>query len=251
MGGVLSAPKFKICGITTLDDAQLAVDVGAWAVGVILWEGSPRCCDPVQAELIARTLRRRALVCGVFHNAPLAEVIQTIDALGLTMAQLHGDEGPSYCDEVRRRSGVPVIKAGRVAELADVRDQARFHHVDYQMLDTLRPGIPGGTGETFDWSLAHARRSKVPLILSGGLHAGNVTAAIEELRPFAVDVASGTEASPGVKDPEKVVAFAQAVLATAVADPDPEEPEAADAAEEGAEPVAVPADAQPAAESPA
>ncbi len=235
---MVSAPRFKICGITGLDDALLAVDAGAWAVGVVLWEGSPRRCDPVHAELIARTLRRRARVCGVFHNAPLDEVIESIDALGLTMAQLHGDEGPSFCDEVRRRAGVPVIKAARVAELADVRDQARFHHVDYHMLDTHRPGLPGGTGATFDWSLARARRSPVPLILSGGLHADNVGAAIDELRPFAVDVATGTDQSPGVKDPMKIAAFAAAVRATAIQAPQPAEGDG----DPGAEP-------EPAAES--
>ncbi len=237
---MVKAPRFKICGITSLDDAQLAVDAGAWAVGTILWEGSPRRCEPEQAELIAHTLRRRALVCGVFHNAPLDEVLSTIDALGLTMAQLHGDEGPSFCDEVRRRTGVPVIKAARVAELADVRDQARFHHVDYHLLDTHRPGVPGGTGETFDWSLARARRSSVPLILSGGLNAENVGAAIEELRPFAVDVASGTESAPGIKDPAKITAFAEAVRGSALADPAPE-PESPQEAVESAAPTPEPA----------
>ena len=208
------APRFKICGLTSIADAQLAADAGAWALGVILWEGSPRRCAPEQAELIARTMRRRAFVCGVFHNTPLDDVLETIDALGLTMAQLHGDEGPAFCDEVRRRTGVPVIKAARVLQASDVQDLGRFHHVDYHMLDTHRPGIPGGTGETFDWSLASARRSKLPLILSGGLDAANVGAAIAAVRPFAVDVASGTEAGPGIKDPAKITAFADAVRAT-------------------------------------
>ncbi len=212
------ASRFKICGITGLDDAQLAVDAGAWAVGVILWEGSPRRCDPPQAQLIARTLRRRAFVCGVFHNAPLDEVVGNVDALGLTMAQLHGDEGPSFCDEVRRRTGVAVVKAARVSDLADVRDQARFHHVDYHLLDTHRPGTPGGTGETFDWSLVSGRRSPVPLILSGGLNADNVGEAIRVVAPYAVDVASGTESAPGIKDPAKIAAFAEAVRRAAEVD---------------------------------
>ena len=90
------------------------------------------------------------------------------------MAQLHGDEGPAFCDEVRRRTGAEVIKAARVAASADVQDLGRFHHVDYHLLDTHRDHAPGGTGETFDWSLAASRRSSVPLILSGGLNAGNV-----------------------------------------------------------------------------
>jgi phosphoribosylanthranilate isomerase len=205
--------RFKICGLTRLEDAQLAVDAGAWALGVILWEGSPRRCDAPTAELIARTLKRRAQVCGVFHNAALDEVIESVETLGLTMAQLHGDEGPSFCDEVRRRTGAQVIKAARVASAADVRDLDRFHHVDFQMLDTHRAHAPGGTGETFDWSLAAARRSSLPLILSGGLDAGNVGAAIAAVSPFAVDSASGTESAPGIKDPAKVAAFAEAVRA--------------------------------------
>ena len=212
---MVARPHFKICGVTSLEDAQLAADCGAWAVGVILWEGSPRRCDPAVAELIARTLRRRTRVCGVFHNAPLDEVLETVDALSLTMAQLHGDEGPAFCDEVRRRTGAEIIKAARVASSADVQDLARFHHVDYHLLDTHRDHAPGGTGETFDWSLAASRRSPVPLILSGGLNPGNVAAAIAAVSPFAVDVASGTESSPGVKDPAKVRAFAEAVRPSA------------------------------------
>ena len=105
--------RLKICGITSLADAELAVGCGAWAIGVILWPGSPRCCTPEQAELIARTLRRSAEICGVFVDEPLDEVSRTVDALGLTMAQLHGDEGPSFCEELRRRTGARVIKAAR------------------------------------------------------------------------------------------------------------------------------------------
>lgn len=206
------APRMKICGITGLDDAQRAVEAGAWALGVILWPGSPRACGLPEAELIARTLRRRAEICGVFVNAPLDEVTGLVDALGLTMVQLHGEEGPAYCDEVRRRTGAAVIKAARVHDAGDVR-ALETYRVDYHLLDTHVPGIPGGTGETFDWELAAQRRSKVPLILSGGLDAHNVGAAIRAVRPFAVDTASGTEAEPGRKDPEKLEAFAEAVRA--------------------------------------
>ncbi len=212
------APRIKICGITGLDDAELAVEAGAWAVGLILWPGSARRCDPDEAQVIARSLHRRVEVCGVFVNAPLDEVSGAVDAMGLTMVQLHGDEGPSYCDEIARRSGAKVIKAGRVGTLADLRDVERFHHVDYHLLDTRREGQVGGTGETWDWSLVGRRHSKVPLILSGGLNAENVAEAISVVRPFAVDVASGTEVSPGVKDPEKLLAFTAAVRAEAEAE---------------------------------
>jgi phosphoribosylanthranilate isomerase len=203
-------PRFKICGLTRLEDAELAVEAGAWALGLILWDGSARRCPLPEAERIARTLRRRAEVCGVFVNATLDEVTGTVDALGLTMAQLHGDEGPAFCAEVARRTGARVVKAVRVRSGADVQALGRFH-TDFHMLDTHRPGHYGGTGETFDWQLAGAHRGHAPVILSGGLTADNVASAIAAVRPFAVDTAGGTEASPGVKDPEKVRAFAAAV----------------------------------------
>jgi phosphoribosylanthranilate isomerase len=207
---VQHGPRFKICGLTRLEDAELAVEVGAWALGLILWDRSPRRCGLPEAERIARTLRRRAEVCGVFVNATLDEVAGAADALGLTMVQLHGDEGPAFCAEIARRTGAKVVKAARVRSGADVQALARFH-TDFHLLDAHRAGRPGGTGETFDWRLAAARRSSVPLVLSGGLTPDNVAAAIAAVRPFAVDTASGTEAAPGVKDPAKVRAFAAAV----------------------------------------
>ncbi len=213
-----AAPRIKICGITGLDDAERAVEAGAWAVGLILWAGSPRRCELDEAQLIARRLHRAAEVCGVFVNETLDTVARTVDTVGLTMVQLHGDEGPSFCEEVRRRTGAKVIKAGRVGSLADLRDVERFHHVDYHLLDTRRDGMAGGTGETWDWTLVGQRHSKVPLILSGGLTPANVADAIRMTRPYAVDTASGTEASPGVKDPEKLTAFVTAVRAEAEAE---------------------------------
>jgi phosphoribosylanthranilate isomerase len=210
------APRIKLCGITTLDDARLAVDAGAWAVGCILWPQSPRACDPAEAARIAAAVRRRAHVCGVFVNQPLDEVAGLVDGLGLTMVQLHGDEGPAFCAEVARRTGAKVIKAAQVRTGADVQALEAFH-TDFHMLDAHLPGLRGGTGETFDWELVRARRSKVPLVLSGGLKPENVAEAIAATRPFAVDTASGTEAGPGVKDPAKVAAFVEAVQGTAVA----------------------------------
>lgn len=202
--------RIKICGLTSLADAQLAADAGAWALGVILWPGSPRACEPEQAELIARTLRRRAEVCGVYLNAPLDELTAQVDALGLTMVQLHGEEGPAYCDEVRRRTGAKVVKAARVGGAGDLQALEPFH-TDFHLLDTRHETLRGGTGETWDWGLIARRRSTVPLILSGGLTPDNVTEAIRATRPFAVDTASGTESAPGRKDPRLVEAFARAV----------------------------------------
>jgi phosphoribosylanthranilate isomerase len=211
-----SAPRIKLCGITSLDDAHLAVDAGAWAIGCILWDQSPRACDQAEAARIAAAMRRRAHVCGVFVNAHLDEVTELVDALGLTMVQLHGDEGPAFCAEVARRTGAKVIKAAAVRTQADVQALEVFH-TDFHLLDAHIPGMRGGTGETFDWELVRARHSSIPFILSGGLRPENVAEAIAATHPFAVDTASGTEASPGVKDPDKVAAFVEAVQATAVA----------------------------------
>jgi phosphoribosylanthranilate isomerase len=209
-------PRIKICGITSLDDANRAVEVGAWALGVILFEGSPRRCALPDAERIVATLRRQAEICGVFVNAPLAEVTGVADGIGLTMIQLHGDEGPAYCAEVARRTGAKVIKAARVRGRADINALEAFH-TDFHLLDAHQPGQYGGTGETFDWELVRRRRTDTPLILSGGLTPDNVADAIAATHPFAVDTASGTEARPGVKDPEKLRAFAAAVAAAAPA----------------------------------
>lgn len=205
--------KIKFCGITNLKDAERAVAAGAWAIGLIFWPRSPRRCEPGAAAEIAAALRRRVEVAGVFVNATLDHVSETAEAVGFTMLQLHGDEGPAYCAEAARRTGCKVIKAVRVRSGADVQALTAFH-TDYHLLDSYTAGVPGGTGETFAWEIARTHRGRTPVILSGGLTPDNVPEAIEAVRPFAVDVASGTEASPGVKDPDKLKAFAAAVRAT-------------------------------------
>ena len=208
-------PRIKVCGITNLEDAEMALVLGAWALGMIFFAGSPRSCSLAEAERIAAALHRKVELCGVFVNAPLEQVVHTSEDLGLSMLQLHGDEGPSYCAEATRRNGARVIKAAQVSGPGDVRDLERFH-VDFHLLDARasepeRQGLRGGTGETFDWTLLEGRRSKVPLILSGGLSAENVAEAIQLTHPYAVDTASGTESSPGRKDPRKLRAFFDAV----------------------------------------
>jgi phosphoribosylanthranilate isomerase len=214
------APKIKFCGITSVADAELAVANGAWAIGLILWPGSKRACDPAEGVRISNAVRRKVEVVGVFVNQTLDEVAALADMLHLSMIQLHGDEGPSYAKEIARRTGAKVIKAQSVRLAADVVAVQAFR-TDFHLLDTHRDGLRGGTGETFDWTMLTRRRSEVPLILSGGLTPDNVAAAIEAVHPYAVDVASGTEASPGVKDPEKMRAFAEAVRSTAPAAPTP------------------------------
>src|ERR1700722_13866731 len=209
-----AAPKIKFCGITHPHDAADAVAAGAWAIGLIFWPHSPRRWELGVAAGIGASYRRQVEIVGVFVSPTLEEVARTADAVGLTMLQLHGDEGPAFCAEVARRTGCKVIKAGRVRSRADIQALAPFH-TDYHLLDSHVIGTPGGTGETFAWDLARAHDRRLPLILSGGLNAGNVADAIEAVRPFAVDVASGTEASPGRKDPDKLRAFATAVASSA------------------------------------
>lgn len=253
--GVSDVPtRVKICGITGLHDAELATALGAWAIGMVFYEGSPRRCSIEQALRITTALHRREVeLCGVFVDATLDELAHRAEELGLTMLQLHGDEGPSFCAEAARRTGARVIKAMQIAGAGDVRELERYH-VDFHLADArssapgprvasgapgaggnLRAGgapwregdrgdrtrrgdeatrgLRGGTGETFDWDLLASRRSSTPLILSGGLHPGNVAEAIARVRPYAVDTASGTERAPGHKDETKLREFFAAVRA--------------------------------------
>ncbi|HEY5197095.1 MAG TPA: phosphoribosylanthranilate isomerase [Solirubrobacteraceae bacterium] len=198
--------KVKVCGVARLEDAVLAAELGAWAVGMVFYAPSPRNCPRDQAELIAATLKRRVELAGVFVNASLAEIGRLADQLGLTLVQLHGDEGPSFCAEVARRTGARVIKAAPIGGAGALQDLERFH-TDFHLLDGHTPGLRGGGGQSFEWELLAARRSKIPAILSGGLTPANVRAAIEIADPYGVDVASGVEARPGVKDEAKLRAF--------------------------------------------
>lgn len=204
--------RVKACGITNRDDALLAADLGAWAIGLIIGAESPRACPPAVAEEVGAVLRRRCEVVGVFVNAPLDDLALAADRCSLTILQLHGDEGPAYCREAARRTGCRVMKAARVKDAASVRALEPFH-TDYHLLDAYVPGTRGGTGETFAWELVEHIRGSVPVVLSGGLTPDNVGAAIEAVRPFAVDSASGTEASPGVKDPLRLEAMFAAAQA--------------------------------------
>ena len=198
----------KFCGITRIEDAREAVRLGAWAIGLNHWEQSPRRCDPGTAVQISAEVRRVVEVVGVFVNSTLDELARAAEDESLAMLQLHGDEGPDFCREAARRTGCKVIKGVRVRSAAEVHAAEAFR-TDYHLFDAHRPGTPGGTGETFDWELVGARRSQVPAILAGGLTPANVAEAISIARPDAVDVASGIEASPGVKDHELMAAFAR------------------------------------------
>ncbi len=207
------ATRIKHCGITSLDDAHRAAEAGAWALGMIFWDGSPRRCELDDAQVIGTALRRTLNLVGVFVNARLEEIDLTVQLAGLSHVQLHGDEGPAFCSEVARRTGAKVIKGVRVQSRATLQAAAAFH-TELLLLDAHVEGVPGGTGRTIDWDLVRDARLVAPLILSGGLTPGNVAAAIAATEPFAVDVASGTEQAPGIKDPAKLQAFHDAVRGT-------------------------------------
>jgi phosphoribosylanthranilate isomerase len=204
--------RVKICGITNAGDARRAVELGAWALGLIFWPDSPRACPPEEAEAIGSELRRQVELTGVFVNATLDEVAERADHASLSILQLHGDEGPAYCREAARRTGCKVMKAVRVRDAAQVNGLRAFH-TDFHMLDAYVPSRPGGTGESFNWELARLHRGPMPAVLSGGLTPDNVGRAIEVARPFGVDSASGTEVEPGRKDPARLKAFFRAVEA--------------------------------------
>jgi phosphoribosylanthranilate isomerase len=196
----------KICGITRHEDAELAASLGAWAIGFNFWPGSKRRCDAAVAAGIARALRRKIEPVGVFVNPTLDELVRLVEGVGLTHVQLHGDEGPAFCTAVAQRTGARVIKALRIDSGAAIQDAQRFH-TDFHLLDAAAGSAYGGTGRTWDWALAAQRHSQVPVILSGGLTPENVADGIAAVRPWGVDVASGVESAPGIKDPAKVEAF--------------------------------------------
>lgn len=201
--------RVKICGITNLDDAAEAVRLGAWAIGLIHFAESPRAVEGAEAVRIAAAFRRKCEVVGVFVNPELDEVAKAVEDVGLTMVQLNGEEGPSFCGEVARKTGVKVVKAVHVASAADIHAAEAFR-TDFHLFDKRGKGLWGGSGESFDWGLLGERRSQVPAIVAGGLRPENVAEAIAVTRPYAVDVASGVEAEPGRKDHAAMMAFFEA-----------------------------------------
>ncbi len=199
----MSVVRSKICGITRVDAALTAAQAGADAIGLVFYAKSPRAVDVRQAREIVAALPPFVTTVGLFVNASRCEINEILDAVPLDMLQFHGDETPAQCEGFHR----PWFKALRVGNGEDIESQvARYANASGILLDTFVAGVPGGTGERFDWSLIPAALAK-PLILAGGLTAENVQQAIAQVRPYAVDVSGGVEASKGVKDASKVMAF--------------------------------------------
>ena len=203
----MSNVRSKICGITRIEDALDAAEAGADAIGLVFYARSPRAVDVRQARAIIAALPPFVTTVGLFVNATRCELNEILEAVPLDLLQFHGDETPQDCEGYQR----PWIKALRVRPGDDLEAACRLYAgARGILLDTYVPGVPGGTGEAFDWSLVPARLSK-PVILAGGLSAANVGQAIAQVRPYAVDVSGGVEQAKGIKDAAKIEAFVQAV----------------------------------------
>lgn len=195
--------RVKICGITRVEDALAAAQMGADAIGLVFYEHSPRHVSIALAAQLAAALPPFVSVVGLFVNAETAFVHGVLARVPLDLLQFHGDETPEYCAQF----GKPYLKAVRVKAGVDLLQCAyRYSEAQGLLLDAYVEGTHGGTGELFDWALI-PHDLPLPVILSGGLHAGNVAAAIKQVRPYAVDVSSGVEAAKGIKDAAKIAAF--------------------------------------------
>ncbi len=200
--------KVKVCGITTREDALAAVGEGADALGFNFYPPSPRCIDPESARAIISLLPPFVVTVGLFVNVPDPREVEKIArAASVAALQLHGDETPEYCADL---SGWPLIKALHVGP-GSIPEGFERYPVSAFLLDTLDENLFGGTGRTFDWGIAAQIHRVRPVILAGGLKPQNVAQAIRTVRPYAVDVCSGVERSPGKKDPAKLHAFMREV----------------------------------------
>jgi phosphoribosylanthranilate isomerase len=202
--------RIKICGTTNLDDALIAVEAGADALGFIFVPNTPRYIHPNQAAKIIENLPPFITTVGLFVNAEQIEIDTIANDCSLDAIQLHGEEPPEFCQTLNRR----VVKAFRVKDessLSGLHD----YHVSAYLLDTYVKGTMGGTGKVFDWNLAVKAKQYGRIILAGGLNPDNIASAILRVRPYGVDVSSSVEVSPGRKDPAKVKAFIGAVRAAA------------------------------------
>lgn len=202
--------RSKICGIIRVEDALAAVEAGADAIGLVFYAKSPRAVSVEQALAIVRALPPFVTCVGLFVDMPREALRAVLQQVPLDLLQFHGDEAPADCEGYAR----PYIKALRVRPGEDVAAlMAPYAGARGILLDTFVEGVPGGTGAAFDWSLV-PQGSGRPIVLAGGLDAGNVAAAIRQVRPYAVDVSGGVEASKGIKDAGKIRAFVQAVRDT-------------------------------------
>lgn len=207
--------KIKICGITSEEDAQVAIAAGADALGFVLYKSSPRVVHPEVVRRIIAGLPPFVLPVGVFVNEDAGTVRDLMDECGLALAQLHGDEPASYCQTLGR----PALKALRLKDRGTFLALAEYQgraNVRGFVIDAFSERAYGGTGQTVDWTLAAEAARSAPILLAGGLTPANVAEAIRQVGPYGVDVSSGVEARPGKKDPAKVKAFIEAARLVSV-----------------------------------
>jgi phosphoribosylanthranilate isomerase len=201
-----NAIRIKVCGFTRWPDIQAALQAGVDAIGLVFYPPSPRSVTIEQAAELTAKLPPFVSVTGLFVNASPQKIAESCTRCRLDLIQLHGDEPPEACLDLPRRT----IKAVRIAVPADLIDLDRFP-VSGLLMDAKAKGLYGGSGQSFDWSMLASYHSPLPLILAGGLRPDNVAEAIGQVKPYAVDVSSGVESEPGIKDPEKIAAFVQEV----------------------------------------
>lgn len=202
--------RVKICGITRRQDAIAAIESGADAIGLVFYPPSPRAVTVAQAKEITQALPAFVSVVGLFVNAQQDEVQAVLDEVPLSLLQFHGDESPAECEVWN----MPYIKAVRMKEQTDLPAMAaQYSKTSGLLLDSYVPGVPGGTGLAFDWSVIPENLVK-PVVLAGGLNPDNVAQAIKETRPYAVDVSGGVEQEKGIKSAEKIATFMQQVSST-------------------------------------
>jgi phosphoribosylanthranilate isomerase len=195
--------RVKICGITRLEDAQGAVNLGADAIGLVFYPASPRAVTPEQAAAIVKRLPPFVTVVGLFVNASRTRVAEILNAVPLDLLQFHGEETPAQCVG----HGRPWIKAIRMRESVNLEQMThQYAEASGLLLDTYQAGVPGGTGISFNWDRI-PRELCSRIILAGGLNPHNVEQAIRQVHPYAVDVSGGVEAAKGIKDADRIAAF--------------------------------------------
>lgn len=201
--------RIKICGITSAEDARVAVDSGADAIGLVFYPSSPRAVTASQAAAIVAAVSPFVTVVALFVDEPAESIRRILESVPVDLLQFHGEEPAAFCEQFQR----PWIKALRVQADMDLAARcAQYPRARAVLLDSWQEGVPGGTGRTFDWELAR-RELALPVVLAGGLDEGNVGEAVTRLRPAAVDVSGGVERSPGLKDARKIKRFVAAVRA--------------------------------------
>jgi phosphoribosylanthranilate isomerase len=204
--------RVKICGLKRPEDAAAAVAAGADALGFNFWNRSPRYVEPARAAGIVANVPPGVLTVGVFVDQELEQVLEIAEQTGIMALQLHGNESPQYLD---RLGAYLKIKVFKVCDDFRPRELERYPSASLFLLDGFAPGLVGGTGRTFDWSLAKQAKQYGKIILAGGLTPGNVAEAVRQVQPWGVDVATGVESEPGKKDPHLMRAFIQAARAAA------------------------------------